>query len=404
MQTDILLKVKYKKIISLLNEKQRRMVLAADIETMGRGGLSKVSKLSGISRVTLSIGLKEIANISAQHVLSKTERIRKQGGGRKKKIDKDENIVKIIEDIVNPHTMGDPMNTLIWTSKSLRNIAESAKEKGCIISHKLAGVILKSAGYSLQSNRKTDEGSSHQDRDAQFVYINDLVNEFIASSNPVISVDCKKKELIGNYKNTGVEWLPEKQPTKVKVYDFIDKNLGKAVPYGVYDIGNNEGWVSVGISHDTASFAVATIRNWWYEMGKEKFPTAKKILITADGGGSNSSKSRLWKKELEILADELGMEISVCHFPPGTSKWNKIEHRLFSYITMNWRARPLTSIQVVVDLIAATKTTKGLKVKAKLDDNIYEKGIVITDKELEKINIVRSEFHGEWNYNITPKL
>jgi len=404
MQTDILLKVKYKKIISLLNEKQRRMVLAADIETMGRGGLSKVSKLSGISRVTLSIGLKEIANISAQHVLSKTERIRKQGGGRKKKIDKDENIVKIIEDIVNPHTMGDPMNTLIWTSKSLRNIAESAKEKGCIISHKLAGVILKSAGYSLQSNRKTDEGSSHQDRDAQFVYINDLVNEFIASSNPVISVDCKKKELIGNYKNTGVEWLPEKQPTKVNVYDFIDKNLGKAVPYGVYDIGNNEGWVSVGISHDTASFAVATIRNWWYEMGKEKFPTAKKILITADGGGSNSSKSRLWKKELEILADELGMEISVCHFPPGTSKWNKIEHRLFSYITMNWRARPLTSIQVVVDLIAATKTTKGLKVKAKLDDNIYEKGIVITDKELEKINIVRSEFHGEWNYNITPKL
>jgi hypothetical protein len=404
MQTDNLLKAKYEKIIPLLNEKQKRMILAADAETMGRGGLSKVSKLSGISRVTLNVGLKEIGLVIPKHDLQKQGRIRKEGGGRKKKTVEDENLLKVIEEIVSPHTMGDPMNTLLWTNKSLRNIAESAKEKGCIISHKLAGVILKNAGYSLQGNRKTDEGSSHQDRDAQFIYINDLVNEFMASSNPVISVDCKKKELIGNYKNAGVEWLPKKQPTKVKVYDFIDKELGKAIPYGVYDISNNEGWVSVGISHDTASFAVATIRNWWYEMGKDKFSTSKKILITADGGGSNSSRSKLWKKELEILAEELGMEISVCHFPPGTSKWNKIEHRLFSYITMNWRARPLTSIQVVIDLIAATKTSKGLKVKSKLDENIYEKGIVISNKELKKINIVRSEFHGEWNYSIKPKL
>ena len=341
---------------------------------------------------------------SKSESLASNERIRKKGGGRKKKTSVDSNIIKIVEDIVSPHTMGNPMKPLLWTSKSLRNIAELASAMGYNISHKLVGIILKEAGYSLQSNRKTDEGGSHEDRDAQFVYINDLVNEFINSSNPVISVDCKKKELIGNFKNSGRDWLPEKNPTKVKVYDFIDKELGKAVPYGVYDISNNEGWVSVGISHDTASFAVATIRSWWFEMGKEKFGGAKKILITADGGGSNSSRSKLWKKELEILAAELGIEISVCHFPPGTSKWNKIEHRLFSYITLNWRAKPLTSIQVVVDLIDSTKTAKGLKVKAKIDSKVYEKGIVVTDEELKNINIVRSEFHGEWNYSIKPKL
>ena len=404
MGTDILLKAKFDKILPLLNEKQRRMVLAAEAESMGRGGLFKVSKLSGVSRVTLNIGMQEIALPSKIANSSVKERIRKKGGGRKKKTAGDTNLKKIVEEIVSPHTMGDPMKPLLWTSKSLRNIAETATKKGYKISHKLAGIILKEAGYSLQSNRKTDEGGSHEDRDAQFIYINDLVNKFIGSSNPVISVDCKKKELIGNFRNAGSEWLPEKHPTKVKVYDFIDKDLGKAVPYGVYDIGNNEGWVSVGISHDTASFAVATIRSWWFEMGKAKFAGAKKILITADGGGSNSSRSKLWKKELEILATEVGIEISVCHFPPGTSKWNKIEHRLFSYITMNWRAKPLTSLQVVVDLIGSTKTAKGLKVKAKLDNKMYEKGIVITAGELKKINIVHNEFHGEWNYSIKPKL
>jgi hypothetical protein len=313
-------------------------------------------------------------------------------------------LIKAVEEIVTPHTMGDPMKPLLWTSKSLRKIAEQVTKEGFPISHKLAGVILKEAGYTLQTNRKTDEGGSHQDRDAQFIYINETVKEFMGSSCPVISVDCKKKELVGNFKNAGAEWLPKKTPTEVKVYDFIDKKLGKAVPYGVYDIGNNEGWVSVGISSDTASFAVATIRSWWYEMGKEKFGNSNKLLITADGGGSNSSRSRLWKKELEILATELGIEISVCHFPPGTSKWNKIEHRLFAYISMNWRAKPLTSIQVVVDLIGATKTEKGLKVKAKIDSNTYEKGIVVTDQELENINILQNEFHGEWNYTIKPKL
>src|SRR5664280_878602 len=404
MENDILLKVKYEKVLPLLNEKQKRMLLAAEAESMGRGGLLKVSKLSGVSRVTLNVGMQEITLPPIAANSSLMGRIRKEGGGRKKKTALDTNLVKAVEDIVTPHTMGDPVKPLLWTSKSLRNIAEQLTKKGFKISHKLVGIILKEAGYSLQSNRKTDEGSSHEDRDGQFIYINDLVNEFMRSSAPVISVDCKKKELIGNFRNAGIDWIPKKNPTKVKVYDFVDKELGKAVPYGVYDIGNNEGWVSVGISHDTASFAVATIRSWWFEMGQEKFKDTKKILITADGGGSNSSRNKLWKKELEILATELGVQISVCHFPPGTSKWNKIEHRLFAHITMNWKAKPLTSIQVVVDLIGATKTTKGLKVKAKIDNKTYEKGIIVTDEELKNINIVRNEFHGEWNYSITPKL
>ncbi len=373
MQTDELLQLKYAKISPFLNEKQRRLVFAAEAESLGRGGLSKVSRLAGISRVTLNLGRKELAENSLSEVVSNPERIRKAGAGRKKKTDLDLNIEKTIESFINPHTLGDPMSPLLWTSKSLRNIASELYKRGIQISHRLVGVILKKAGYSLQGNRKTDEGSSHEDRDAQFIYINHLAKEFMENSNPVISVDCKKKEVLGNLRNEGQEWHPKGQASEVKVYDFVDKALGKAIPYGVYDIYHNEGWVSVGISHDTASFAVASIRNWWYEMGKNKYESAKKLLITADGGGSNSSRSKLWKKELEILSQELDLEISVCHFPPGTSKWNKIEHRLFSYITMNWRAKPLINIQVVIDLISATKTTQGLIVKAKLDDKIYEK-------------------------------
>jgi hypothetical protein len=401
MQTDKLIKIKYQKMVPFLNERQKRIVLAADAESMGRGGLSKVSKLSGVSRVTLNIGIKELASTSLAD-LSVNQRIRKEGGGRKKETNKNKDLGKIIEEIVSPHTMGDPMKPLLWTNKSLRNIAEEAKNRGCNISHKLVGVILKSAGFSLQGNRKTDEGSTHIDRDAQFNFINDIAKEFLANSDPVISVDCKKKELIGNFKNKGREWLPSGKATPVKVYDFLDKDLGKAIPYGVYDVGNNEGWVSVGISHDTASFAVATIRNWWYEMGEEKFAKSKRILITADGGGSNSSRSRLWKTELQLLANEIEKEISVSHFPPGTSKWNKIEHRLFSHITMNWRARPLINIQLVVDLIASTKTSKGLKVKSKLDSNEYKKGIRISDEDLKKIYLLKDDFHGEWNYTIKP--
>jgi len=403
MENQDLLKEKYRMFKTILNERDTRLILALEAISLGRGGISSVSRNSGLSRSTLTIGINELGSKENLKVV-KDIPIRMSGGGRKKETEKNENLEYVIDEIVCPHTEGYPMSPLLWSSKSLRHIAEAAKERGCPISHQSVGEILKAKGYSLQGNRKTDEGSNHIDRDAQFNYINNIAKDFLATEDPVISVDCKKKELIGNFKNTGEEWAPIKKPTTVKVYDFIDKELGKAIPYGVYDIANNEGWVSVGISHDTASFAVSTIRNWWYEMGEEKFSKSKRIFITADGGGSNSSRSRLWKIELQVLADEIGKEITVSHFPPGTSKWNKIEHRLFSHITMNWRARPLTSIQLVVDLIASTKTTKGLKVKSKLDKSMYEKGIKISDEKLGRINIKKSDFHGEWNYTIMPKI
>jgi len=403
MKNQDLLKEKYKMFKTILNERDTRLILALEAISLGRGGISAVSRNSGLSRSTITIGINELGSKENLKVV-KDVPIRKEGGGRKKETEKNTNLEPIIDEIVSPHTVGDPMSPLLWSSKSLRHIAEAAKERGCPISHQSVGEILKAKGYSLQGNRKTDEGSNHIDRDAQFNNINNIAKDFLSTDDPVISVDCKKKELIGNFKNMGEEWTPTKKPTMVKVYDFIDKNLGKAIPYGVYDIANNEGWVSVGISHDTASFAVSTIRNWWYEMGVEKFNKSKRIFITADGGGSNSSRSRLWKIELQVLADEIGKEITVSHFPPGTSKWNKIEHRLFSHITMNWRARPLTSIQLVVDLIASTKTTKGLKVKSKLDEAMYEKGIKISDEKLGRINIKKSDFHGEWNYTIIPNI
>lgn len=399
MQSDDLLKEKYESILPFLNEKEKRIVLAADARCMGRGGLSKVSKLTGVSRVTLNAGLLDLEKKSLS-TLSKT-RSRKGGGGRKKETEKDITLLKDVEEVVSPHTLGDPMKPLQWTSKSLRKIATIVNEKGHNVSHKLIGELLKKLGYSLQSNRKTDEGGVHEDRDKQFEHINKIASAFLNANQPVISVDCKKKEVLGNLKNAGTEWLPKKEPTKVKVYDFIDAELGKAIPYGVYDIGNNEGWVSVGIDHDTATFAVATIRSWWNEMGKAKFK-GDKLYITADGGGSNSSRSRLWKKELQLFANDTGIEITVSHYPPGTSKWNKIEHRLFSYISMNWKAKPLLNVQLVVDLIASTTTEKGLKVKSKLDNNSYAKGIKISDEELATISITKDDFHGEWNYKIMP--
>lgn len=404
MEQDILLKEKIDKLLPILDEHQKRLYLATEAKYIGRGGLTKISKLTGVSRVTINSGLLDLETILEDNAKkTSSKRIRREGGGRKKKSDLDENIKKIILEIVNPHTMGNPMNPLVWTSKSLRKIAALVKEKGCDISHKLVGVILNEEGYSLQSNRKTDEGGTHVDRDAQFEFINTKVTSFLNNGNPVISVDCKKKENIGDYKNQGREWAEKGKPIEVKVYDFIDKDLGKAIPYGVYDIKNNEGFVNVGISHDTASFAVASIRKWWQEMGCVNFKESKKLLITADGGGSNSSRSKLWKKELELLSQELNIEISVCHFPPGTSKWNKIEHRLFSYISMNWRAKPLTTLQIIIDLISSTSTEKGLIVKAELDDKKYPKGIVVTEQEMNEINILRNEFHGEWNYIINPK-
>ena len=404
MYNEAIMKSKYEKLLPFLDERSRRLVLASDAMLIGRNGKSIVSRASGASRTTVITGLKELESATEQPHVKPLGRIRKQGGGRKAIIDIDAGIKDAIEEIVSPHTMGDPMKPLRWTSKSLRKICAELKAKGHKISHQTTGEVLRKMEYSTQQNKKTDEGGDHEDRDAQFIHINNVAEEFLAAKCPVISVDCKKKELIGNFKNAGSEWRPSGNPKEVKVYDFVDKKLGKAVPYGVYDIANNEGYVSVGINFDTASFAVATIRKWWNEYGKEKFSASEKILITADGGGSNSSRSRLWKSELQQFANETGLEISVCHFPPGTSKWNKIEHRLFSFISINWQAQPLTSLQIIVDLISATTTDQGLKVKASVDETLYKKGIKISKQQLNQIAIKRNDFHGERNYTIQPNI
>lgn len=403
METDISLQKKYEKLLPILNESTARLYLASEAESLGRGGKQRVSRLAKVSRVRIDKGIQELNNQSLLEQSDENHRIRKVGGGRKKLKEINSKLVAALESIVSPHTMGDPMKVLLWTNKSLRNIAKVLNDKGFVISYVTVGDILKSMGFSLQVNKKTEEGGKDPDRNNQFEYINETSLLFMEDNQPVISVDCKKKELIGNYKNAGSEWLPKGEAPNVNVYDFIDKGLGKAVPYGVYDVAKNIGWVSVGISKDTAAFAVNSIRNWWQEMGKEKYPFATKILITADGGGSNSSRSRLWKRELQVLANELEIEIHVCHFPPGTSKWNKIEHRMFSHITKNWRARPLLSLEIIVNLIANTTTSKGLTINAKADENQYEKGIKITDEEWNGINLTNKDFKGNWNYKITPK-
>ena len=385
-----------------LDESAARLYLGSEAQILGRGGKQRVAKLARVSRVRIDKG---IAELSADKVLDKntlSPRIRKVGGGRKQHKQSLSGLMEALESIVNPHTRGDPMKVLLWSSKSLRNIEAALKEKGYSVSYVTVGDLLKSLGYSLQANKKTEEGGKDPDRNGQFEFINKTATVFMTENSPVISVDCKKKELIGNFKNAGTEWFSKGNAPEVNVYDFIDKELGKAVPYGVYDIAKNEGWVSVGISKDTAAFAVNSIRNWWKEMGKEKYPLADKLLVTADGGGSNSSRSRLWKKELQTLASEIELEIHVCHFPPGTSKWNKIEHRMFSYITKNWRAKPLESLEVIVNLIANTTTEKGLTIKAKADKTEYEKGIKIDDETLQNINLTNKEFRGDWNYKISP--
>ncbi len=375
------LKARIQKVLPILNERQRRIYLAAEAKTISKGEKD-------------SVELKE----------SENTRIRKKGGGRKRTTTHFPDLLKSIEDIVSPHTMGDPMNPLKWTSKSIRNITTSLINKGFTICHEVTRKCLLELGYSLQTNKKTKEGGNHPDRNEQFEFINESTKKFISSKSPVISVDCKKKENIGEYKNNGQEWTESNSPTEVNVYDFIDKTNGKASPYGVYDIQNNTGWVNVGISSDTASFAVSTIRDWWNGEGKHMYPSSKELYINADGGGSNGSRNNLWKLELQKLCNETGLTIHVSHFPPGTSKWNKIEHRLFAYISKNWRARPLTSLGVVVSLIGATTTEKGLTVKAKLDETIYETGRKVTKEEKEKINITPNGFHGEWNYSISPDL
>lgn len=389
---------RYKKILPFLTEKQKRIFLGNEASHIGYGGISEISRLTSVSRRVISEGIKEL-NRPEEFTFLK---IRNEGAGRKLTIEKDKTLIEDLERLIEPDTRGDPESPLRWTCKSLRNLADALNSMNHKTSHRMVGKLLHELKYSLQANRKTNEGGTHPDRNAQFEYINDTVKKFHANNIPVISVDAKKKENVGEYKNNGKEWNPKGTPENVNVYDFENKELGKVCPYGVYDMGENMAWVSVGVDHDTASFAVESIRRWWNMMGKEIYPLAKELLITADVGGSNSRRSRLWKKEIQNMANETCLKIKVCHFPPGTSKWNKIEHRLFSYISQNWRGKPLISHEVIVNLIAPTKTSKGLKVKCQLDENKYPKGIKVSDEELASIKISYDTFHGEWNYSIEP--
>lgn len=384
---------------ALLNEQSRRRFVALEAQALGRGGVSVMARISGLSRSTIHHGLLDIE----RQVSAPPGRIRQRGGGRKRKGLEDPTLEADLKGLVEPVTRGDPMQPLLWTARSLRNLVKELASKGHQVCPTVVGDLLRDMGYSLQANSKTREGSHHIDRDAQFHYINAQAKAFLAAREPVISVDTKKKELVGNFKNNGREWRPAGTPELVNVHDFIDPKLGRAVPYGVYDITNNVGWVSVGTDHDTASFAVQAIRRWWRTMGKKRHPAATRLLISADGGGSNGYRVRLWKVELQKLADQLKLPITVCHLPPGTSKWNKIEHRLFSFITINWRSKPLRSYRTIVQLIAATTTDAGLRVRAELDQNKYPKGIKVTNAELATVNLFRHSFHGDWNYTISPR-
>ena len=389
----------YETTRQFLNERDRRLLVAAMARAEGYGGISKVSKETGVSRKLISKGCAELDNPDEMD----NARIRKKGAGRKKITDMDPTILNDLERLIEPVTRGDPESNLRWTCKSTRNLSEELSNMRHEVSHNKVGELLRQLGYSLQSNQKVLEGTDHPDRDAQFKYINEKLHEFQQFGAPVISVDTKKKELVGNFKNGGRELRPKGNPEKVNVHDFPIPGTGKVNPYGVYDVFTNSAWVSVGTDHDTGTFAVETIRRWWYTMGKNNYPGAKKLLITADGGGSNGYRIRLWKVELQKLADETGLMISVCHFPPGTSKWNKIEHRLFAFITQNWRGKPLISHEVIVNLIAATTTRKGLCVQCNLDINQYPIGIKVPDEEMELVNIIKDKFHGEWNYTISPR-
>lgn len=393
------LKERFELLSPLLDERMRRLVAAVEAELLGYGGVSRVSEETGVSRRAITAGKKELKEAVKKPT---QERIRKKGGGRKRMTQKYPALKRELRKLVESTTRGDPESPLLWTCKSVRKLSDELKKKGYIVSHTVVSALLDDLGYSLQANAKTREGEDHPDRNAQFEYINLKIKEFQAGRQPVISVDCKKKELIGDFKNNGREYRPAGESEEVRVYDFPDEELGKVAPYGVYDLTKNKGWVSVGISHDTAAFAVNTIRQWWASMGKACYPQANQLLITADSGGSNSYRTKLWKVELQKLAKDTGLSVSVCHLPPGTSKWNKIEHRLFSFITQNWRGRPLLSQEVVVNLIAATTTRKGLQVECQLDTNIYEKGIQVSEAEMKALHINTNAFHGEWNYTISP--
>ena len=393
------IKARFEALAPVLDERGRRLFAASEARAAGHGGVVAVSRATGIARSTIDRGL---ADLRSGAVMS-SPRVRRPGGGGKPAIKTQPWLLAAVNALVEPSIRGDPEAALRWVSKSQRRLSAALAERGFTAGQKLVGRLLKRLGFSLQANAKTREGTSHPDRNAQFEHINAEVKAFQAAGEPVISVDTKKKELVGDFKNGGRELRPKGQPEPVRVHDFVIPELGKVAPYGVYDVTANNGWVNLGISHDTAAFAVESIRRWWHALGAARYPTARRLLITADCGGSNGNRVRLWKRELQVLADELRIEITVNHLPPGTSKWNRIEHRLFAFITMNWRAKPLVSYLVIIQLIASTTTNAGLTVACQLDANAYEKGIKIPDAEMAALNLKPASFHGEWNYTIAPR-
>ena len=398
MSQEDIIREKYQLLAPELNERTLRLFAAAEAKSLGRGGISLVARAIEVSHDRISRGIQDLESEKKLY----PDRVRRQGGGRKKQLELDPTLKEDIERLISPYTRGDPESPLRWTCKSVRKLAAELNRKGHSVSHSTVATLLREMNYSLQANRKTTEGKQHPDRNAQFEYINKSVQAQQRRGQPVISVDTKKKELVGDFENKGQEWHPQGNPEKVRVHDFIDKELGKVAPYGVYNLTKNNGWVSVGIEHDTAAFAVAAICRWWRKMGCPAYSKASHLLITADSGGSNSSRSRLWKVELQKMANQTGLTITVCHFPPGTSKWNKIEHRMFSFITKNWRGKPLTDRATIVNLIGSTKTKEGLEIRCELDTKNYPKGIKVSDAQLEKVKLKKHKFHGDWNYTIHP--
>ncbi len=397
----VVLRKKYRVLRDLLDERGRRVWAAAEASSLPRGGVSLVAQATGLSRTTIHAGIRELQQRKAKPLAA--GRSRRAGGGRKPLTFHHPELPKALEQLVEPVVRGDPESFLRWTSKSTRKLAAELRRQGYEIGDRKVAQLLHQMGYSLQANVKTLEGSQHPDRNAQFEYVHAQIKTFLEQGLPVISVDTKKKELVGSYKNNGREWQPQGEPQKTLVHDFPDKELGKAIPYGIYDVGRNEGWVSVGIDHDTAEFAIDSILAWWKHMGSKAYPKATKLLIMADAGGSNASRSRLWKVGLQHLANLTGLDLLISHFPPGTSKWNKIEHRMFSFITQNWRARPLVSYQTIIHLIANTRTAAGLRIKAKLTQKTYPTGIEISAEEMAKLNLNPNAFHGDWNYSLRPQ-
>jgi hypothetical protein len=404
MSNEDQIRKKFQALRPVMNERTRRLWAASEARAWGWGGVTAVADATGMSRNTIKAGMMELqTQDKKKRGPVDRQPVQRPGGGRKRRTEQDATLLPDLEALLEPVTRGDPQSPLRWTCKSAAKLAAELNRERPRVSARTVSRLLKTLNYSLQSNRKTKEGDNHPDRNAQFEHIRAKTKAFQKRGQPVISIDAKKKELVGDFKNNGREWHPKGQPEKVRVHDFEDKELGKALPYGVYDVVANQGWVSVGIDHDTAEFAVETIRRWWRLMGCKLYPEAEELLIMADGGGSNGSRSRLWKVAVQGLADETGLRISVCHFPPGTSKWNKIEHRMFAYITQNWRGRPLVSHEVIVNLIANTTTQKGLEIRARLDKRKYPTGIKVTDKELAQVQIKKDDFHGEWNYQIVPR-